>query len=263
MRGWLPENAIVGVIVAVHGFNDYSNFISGNTPFLNENGFGVYAYDQRGFGGTSTKGRWSGRSVMTEDLHLFITLVQRRHPDTPIYLLGDSMGGAVTIATMRRHKPSVVKGVILVAPAVWARTEMPIYQRLALWLGAHTFPWLKVSGRGLTITPSDNREMLEGLGRDPLVLKETRIEVLYGLSNLMDEAYSAAEDFPFKTLLLYGEKDEIIPREPIFSFYHRLPATSDGTQRMILYENGYHMLLRDLQADVVLSDIVSWLKENE
>jgi hypothetical protein len=36
-------------------------------------------------------------------------------------------------------------------------------------------PGLKVTGRGLGITPSDNLEMLRALGRDPLVIKETRI----------------------------------------------------------------------------------------
>ncbi len=30
---------------------------------------------------------------------------------------------------------------------------------------------------------------------------------------------------------------------------------------MILYEHGYHMLLRDLQAEIVLQDIVDWIND--
>ena len=30
---------------------------------------------------------------------------------------------------------------------------------------------------------------------------------------------------------------------------------------MILYENGYHMLLRDLQSEIVMKDIVDWINE--
>jgi alpha-beta hydrolase superfamily lysophospholipase len=30
---------------------------------------------------------------------------------------------------------------------------------------------------------------------------------------------------------------------------------------LILYENGYHMLLRDLQAEVVMNDIVAWVND--
>jgi alpha-beta hydrolase superfamily lysophospholipase len=137
---------------------------------------------------------------------------------------------------------------------------MPLYQRFLLSLTAHTIPWIKVTGGSLEITPSDNIEMLRELGKDPLVLKETRIDVLYGLSNLMDKAYDSAEQLTGRLLLLYGEKDEIIPRQPVLSFYQRLPMQSQVQQQMIIYEEGYHMLLRDLQAEVVLDDIVEWLK---
>jgi alpha-beta hydrolase superfamily lysophospholipase len=171
------------------------------------------------------------------------------------------MGGAVAIVTMAQSNPPDVQGVILVAPAVWARSEMPFYQRFALWIGAHTIPWKKVSGQSLGITASDNIEMLRELGKDPIIIKETRIEVLYGLSNLMDKAFDSAERFRDTSLILYGEKDQIIPREPVFDFYKRLPLKSRDQQRMILYENGYHMLLRDLQSENVLTDIVGWIND--
>jgi alpha-beta hydrolase superfamily lysophospholipase len=103
--------------------------------------------------------------------------------------------------------------------------------------------------------------MLRKLGKDPLVIKETRIDVLYGLSNLMDNAFDSAERFRATSLILYGEKDEIIPREPVFDFYKRLPLRSQDQQRMILYENGFHMLLRDLQSANVLIDIVEWIND--
>ena len=259
VKKWLPVGAVEGVLIAVHGFNDYSNFIKDGAPYFNEHRLAVYAYDQRGFGETKTRGRWTSRKALTDDLATFIRLIQAAYPDTPLYVLGDSMGGAVTIATMVINKPERVNGIILVAPAVWARTEMPLYQRFALWLSAHTVPWMKVSGKSLDIVASDNIEMLRDLGRDPLVIKESRIEALYGLSNLMDEAYSLAEELHCKTLLLYGQKDEIIPRTPVSTFYERLPGRADGRQQLILYENGYHMLLRDSQADVVLHDIVDWI----
>jgi alpha-beta hydrolase superfamily lysophospholipase len=260
MRAWLPSHETEGVIIGVHGFNDYSNFIKDSAPFFNELKLAVYTYDQRGFGGSRTRGRWSGTQPLSDDLATFIMLVKSKHPQLPIYLLGDSMGGAVTIVTMAQDDPPKVDGVILVAPAVWSRSEMPFYQRWALWLAAHTIPWQVVTGESLDVKPSDNIEMLRALGKDPLVIKGTRIGALYGLANLMDEAYRSAERFRTKALLLYGEKDEIIPREPVENFYQGLPLKDQGLQQMILYENGYHMLLRDLQADVVQKDIVRWIE---
>jgi alpha-beta hydrolase superfamily lysophospholipase len=77
----------------------------------------------------------------------------------------------------------------------------------------------------------------------------------------MDAAYIGAERLRINSLLLYGEKDEIIPKKPVFEFYKRLPLTGQKRQQMILYENGYHMLLRDLQAEVVINDIVDWINQ--
>jgi alpha-beta hydrolase superfamily lysophospholipase len=229
--------------------------------FFNDNQLAIYAYDQRGFGETQTRGRWSGSQVLMDDLATFIALIKETYPDTPLYILGDSMGGAVTILTMVRDAPPEIDGLILVAPAVWARSEMPFYQRFFLSFAACTIPWAKVTGESLQITPSDNIEMLKELGKDPLVIKETRIDVLYGLSNLMDKAHGSAKQLRSKLLLLYGEKDEIIPPEPVFSFYQRLPLRYQGQQRMILYEKGYHMLLRDQQGEVVMQDIVDWIND--
>jgi alpha-beta hydrolase superfamily lysophospholipase len=261
LRVWLPADEIKGVIIALHGLNDYSNFIKDSASFFNKRKLALYAYDQRGFGQSITRGKWSGWQAMTDDLATFVTLIKQIYPDTPVYILGDSMGGAVAIVTMAQSNPPDVQGVILVAPAVWARSEMPFYQRFALWIAAHTIPWGKVTGQSLGITASDNIEMLRELGKDPLVIKETRIDVLYGLSNLMDQAFDSAERFRDTSLILYGEKDEIIPREPVFDFYQRLPLSSRGQQRMTLYENGYHMLLRDLQSAKVLTEIVEWIND--
>jgi alpha-beta hydrolase superfamily lysophospholipase len=258
---WLPSQEINGVIIAVHGFNDYSNFIKDSVLFFNNQKLAVYSYDQRGFGETGTRGRWSGRQTLSNDLTTFIKLVKQTHPHIPIYILGDSMGGAITIVTMAKKDPLKVNGVILIAPAVWVRSEMPFYQRWLLWIGAHTIPWKKVTGESLEITVSDNTKMLKELGKDSLVIKETRIDVLYGLSNLMDEAYRSAELFRTNALLLYGKKDEIIPEKPVFDFYKRLPSGVQGQQQMILYKNGYHMLLRDLQSEVVMKDIVDWIND--
>lgn len=254
---WLPaKNSLQAVMITVHGFNDYSNFIRSSTDFFNANGIAVYAYDQRGFGSAPFRGRWSGTRVLARDLATFIHLVRKKHPHTPVYLLGDSMGGAVVIVTMTGENPPAVDGVILAAPAVWSRSEMPFYQRWLLEIAARVMPWGVGSGQGLDITPSDNEEMLRELGRDPLIIKESRFDTLYGLTNLMDAAYGRAGEYTVKTLVLYGRKDEVIPGRPVMEVFNHFR----GDRRLLLYKNGYHMLLRDLQAQVVREDIAAWLR---
>ena len=152
-----------------------------------------------------------------------------------------------------------IDGVILSAPAVWGRETMPWYQTMMLWISAHIMPGAKLTGRGLKIKASDNIEMLRALGRDPLVIKKTRIDAVYGLTNLMDAALNASDSLKLPMLVLYGEKDEIIPRKPTELMLSRLPESTQDARKVIYYENGYHMLIRDLQAAVVWRDIATWI----
>jgi alpha-beta hydrolase superfamily lysophospholipase len=194
---------------------------------------------------------------MVDDLATAAELLNKRHAGTPVYVVGVSMGGAVAMTALARDRLPSVAGTVLVGPAVWGRETMPVGHRILLWIASHTVPWQTVSGRGLDITPSDNIEMLRALGADPLVIKETRIDAIHGLVDLMDTALDAAPTLRSPLLVLYGARDEIIPKEPTTAMLCNLVAP----RRVAVYEDGYHMLLRDLQAPVVHRDVTAWIDD--
>jgi len=160
---------------------------------------------------------------------------------------------------MTGSQPPPAAGVILSAPAVWGRSAMNVFERSALWLFSRTVPWMVVTGRGLNIKPSDNIEMLRALSRDPLVIKETRIDTIHGLVDLMDAAQAAGPRLDVPALVLYGEKDEIVPPRATYAMLGTLPAPG-ARQRVAIYPAGYHMLMRDLQAQIVLDDVAAWIE---
>jgi alpha-beta hydrolase superfamily lysophospholipase len=261
MRSWLPAGSPKAVILAVHGMNDYSHAFDGPGSFLAHHGIAVYAYDQRGFGKGPHPGYWSDGADMATDLLTAARLVAARHPGKPLYLLGESMGGAVAmLATAGDRPPPEVAGVILSAPAVWGRAEMGLVQRAALWLAYEVAPGWELTGRGLHITASDNIEMLRELSRDPLVIKATRVDAIHGLVDLMDDAFAVAPRLKLPALVLYGAKDEVIPPNPTWDMITGLPGLG-RTQKVAYYDHGYHMLLRDLQAERVLADIAAWIND--
>jgi acylglycerol lipase len=129
-----------------------------------------------------------------------------------------------------------------------------------LWAGVRLMPQLTLTGRGLKIKPSDNIEMLLALSRDPLVIKATRVDTIYGLVDLMDAALASARLLDAPILMMYGGKDEIVPKEPIRRFVASLPAECRRRARLAWYEDGYHMLLRDLEGPLVSADVASWVQ---
>lgn len=258
-RVWpVKDGSPKAIIVALHGFNDYSSFFNDPATFMQSHGIISYAYDQRGFGGSGFRGRWFETARYRIDARDFTQLIADKHPGVPLYLLGESMGGAVAMTMLSELDTPWVNGAILSAPAVWGRESMPWAQSALLWLSAHTMPSVPMSGRGLKIQPSDNIEMLIALGRDPLIIKGTRVDAINGLVDLMDEALASSRDFRNPSLILYGGRDEIVKAGPTRMMFDRLPKDARDRHQIAIYPKAYHMLLRDLDAETVWGDIVSW-----
>ena len=125
---WEAVGNTRAIVLALHGLNDYSFAFDNLGHQLARRGISVIAYDQRGFGQTTGNGFW---------LVTVTRLLREHYAGVPLYLLGESMGGAVVLTSLT-STPLDVDGTILVAPAVWTRDSMPLLQRLALWLGAHS-----------------------------------------------------------------------------------------------------------------------------
>lgn len=261
VRQWLPDGDVQAVVIALHGFNDYSHFFQQPGDYLKTQGIASFAYDQRGFGLAPQRRLWAGLGAYTADVNQLVALLKQRYPNRPIYLLGESMGAAVIMAAMSQTPKPEVAGIILSSPALWARSTMPWYQSGLLWLLAHSVPWLSLTGEGVKVTPSDNIPMLRALGKDPLVIKGSRVETLYGLTDLMDAAYASAPLLNGNSLLLYGERDDIIPKPPTYAFLQRFLAQQRSQKTVAFYQHGYHLLLRDLQAKSVWQDIVAWIRQ--
>lgn len=251
---WRPILSPKRAIIAVHGFSDYRRAFELPAPYWADMGAIVYAYDQRGFGQAPSPGVWPGSERLVTDLTQIIALVRAEHPSLPLFLVGDSMGAAIVCLAAQNSAPGILAGVVLNAPAVWgAQSFNPVY-RGVLWLAAKVAPSWEMTGRGVKITVTDNLPLLRVLSRDPYMLKTARVDALYGMVALMDEAQHAAPRLRVPTLLLYGERDEVIPKNAVCAFASALPSSLTA----FFYPDGYHLLLRDYGAPLVWSDAAAW-----
>lgn len=258
LRRWGDPSRARGLVLALHGFNDYSNAFAGLGDYLGAQDRLVYAVDQRGFGTTAQRGRWPGEGRLVADLLALVGLLREHHPGLPITLVGESMGGAVLLAAAPRLRG--IQGLVLIAPAVWSRDTMPAYQRLLLAAAVRALPALELTGRGLGIRPTDNDPFWRAYSADPLVIKATRVDALWGVTNLMDQAARARPPPDIPLLLLYGKHDQIIPKGAFCAWLGRIDASRSGL-RLVLYDKGWHMLTRDRQGAWVLADIAAWIQD--
>ncbi len=256
VRRWLPDGQPGSVIIAVHGMNEHGKAFEWPAAFWRNNGIVTYAFDQRGFGRSPDRGIWPGAENLARDLAQFTRQVRARHPELPIFLLGESMGGGVARLTAARRDLVDVQGVVLVAPAAAPWEKIPIPVRASLWLAAHTIPWFVFTGEGFDLRPTDNIEVWRDMSRDEDIIHGTRADAIYGLARLMDRAARAAPEVRFPVLLLYGRRDDFVRQWMIDWLAGHLP---EDRFELVRYEDGYHWLLRDLKPEKVHATILEWM----
>ncbi len=255
-HAWLPEGQPWAVVLALHGMNDSRDAWEYPAADFTAAGIAVFSPDQRGFGATSTRGYWAGGQEMASDARAMVRQLRTQYPKARLILMGESMGAAVLMLLATEPDPPHVDGYVLIAPAVWARSEMNLLLRASLWVATNTVPGVRLTGGGLIkVTASDNREALRRLSMDPLTIHATRIDAINGLVNLMDAASAAAPRFQAPALFMYGGHDDLIPPEATTAVWRALPA---GPVRAF-YPAGYHLLLRDLRRVTPTEDIIAWI----
>jgi alpha-beta hydrolase superfamily lysophospholipase len=247
------------VIVAVHGMNDYAGAFHAAGEWWSRQGAAVYAYDQRGFGRSPGWMLWPEPELMRRDLETAVAVARGRHPDAKIAVVGESMGASVAITAFAGPAPPDADALVLSGPGFRGWGVLPWFYSVSLWLSSHVRPdWIVVPPEGVTIVATDNDAKLREMWSDPHVQKANRIDSVYGVVSLMEEADQKIDRIPtaLPTLMLYGAKDEIIPPDGVARAAQRMPRHV----KTAYYAKGYHMLMNDLQAETVWRDVLAFIR---
>jgi alpha-beta hydrolase superfamily lysophospholipase len=218
----------------------------------------VYAPDQRGFGDTAARETWPGVPALVDDADAMARDLHRRYPTAALYVMGESMGGAVALDLAARANPPPITGTIMLSPAVWGRQEQGFVLRSALWVANGVAPDYRITAGEVPVTvrASDNRDALIALVRDPLTIRSTQVAVLAGLVDLMDSAQAAAPRVHGRSFIAYGGHDQLVPAHAMAVAWAHLPPDT----RRAVYPNGYHLLMRDLDRQAVIGDVIAWIR---
>jgi alpha-beta hydrolase superfamily lysophospholipase len=247
------------VILGLHGFGDYRNAFEEPAAIWAKDGITTYAYDQRGFGASPTRGRWAGTDTLVDDAKAVAALIRQKYPDVPFYVAGESMGGAVAMVAADRGLQS--DGLVLLAPAVRSRASFGPFASNMISFFVHIAPWFPNGPTSIDFQPTDNPKTMEKLRKDPMMLRAERFDMGYGLLDLMDSAVAAAPRLHEPYIMLHGLGDKIVPNGPVRSVIAVMPKREDS--RLAFYKNGYHLLLRDKDGAKVAADVAAWIGDHE
>lgn len=267
IKQWGNEKKSDIIIIAVHGYGDYSYAFDKPADFFSKFNIQTLAYDLRGFGNNEDLGEWYSLDVHVNDLKIFIKKIRMNNPTKKIYILGESMGGAIVSSLAKENKELLIEGIILISPAFWNFSEVNPFKGMILKSISSIFPSFKISGKGIIkVRPSDNLKMLKKFSEDPNVIHKPTLKSLNGIIELMDKSFEDAKFFfanpYYDTLIIIPIIDEIVPRRPILKLFDDKQIKKNLNKKISLgvYEKNFHMILRDIDGDRVTREIKEWIR---
>ena len=255
---WLPNSNPNMILLVVHGFAEhggrYSNLIDHFLP-LN---YAIYAIDHVGHG-NSDGHRYYVDSVFdfVDSVKKLTEIIKISHPNTPLFILGHSMGGLITSLSLIDNQDEY-KGAILSAPLVknYGRIS-PILIYITRILSV-TFPKLGVSSIDAKYISRDPK-VVESYLNDPLISIKNKmtarlaIELIDGMRYLLDNACK----IKLPTKIFQGMGDVIVDPGGAQLLYD---AISSDDKKIKHYDTLFHEILNEPEKKDVLKDIEYWLE---
>ncbi|MGM0670991.1 alpha/beta fold hydrolase [Thioalkalivibrio sp.] len=208
IRRWTAEDP-TAVVIALHSFRDHAGAYEELGPWLAERGYAVNALDQRGHGTSEPHGRWPGAAALIEDVAAMVREARAAHPDRPVFLLGESMGGSAALAALATHPELPVAGVIAVAPGL--RGGIPAR---GLWDAAVRAGETLAGGLTVTIDPDYAGSLappaVTRFDQDPRIIRRVRMDTYAGVVWLAQYASDHIEQVDAPVVYLWGEQDRTI-----------------------------------------------------
>jgi len=252
-RCWRPGGSPRAVVALAHGFGEHSGRYQHVGARLAHDGYVVYAPDHQGHGRSGgPRGRISLAAAVA-DLDQLILLAQSYHPRLDVFLLGHSMGGAISLRYAMGHGDRLT-GLIL-SGALAAVDGRGAEKAVGKLLGriAPGLPVAKLDPNQVSRDPA----VVQAYVEDPLVYHRplpagTVAEFLRHVDTLPDDVVAIT----VPTLILYGTADTLAAPSGSVMVSQRINST-DVTA--IPYEGLYHEILNEPEQDQVLDEISAWI----
>ena len=251
-----PTPKSLGTVLVVHGLGEHAGRHAHVAGLLNTWGFSVRAYDQQGHGRSEgARGDVLRPGSLQADLCQVIddTRQQPAGRNTPLILLGHSMGGLVVARTLADQLRKV-DAAVLSSPALGATPNW--LQKLLLATLPRVLPHLQVdNGLNANFVARDP-EVVKAYLADPLVHRRISAGLAAWILQNGAATVAQAPAWAVPTLLLYAGQDHLVDAQASTRFAQSAPTAYVQAQ---CFKEMYHEIFNDPQAEQVFAQLKGWL----
>jgi len=284
---WLPNRDIKAVIQIAHGMAEHGARYARLAACLNAEGFAVYANDHRGHGKSIVHGQELGHMAddgswnkTVDDLDLLNTEITKRHPQTPIILLGHSMGSFLTQSYLRKYGDNIAAAALSASngpPSALGKIAQLIIRIEKVRLGAkgHSALMATMTFNAFNKAFKPNRTEFDWLSRDNAEVDKYVADPLCGFEcsvaswqGMLDALTIIASDEALAAM------DKTKPIYMISGTEDPVGENGKGVKRLLaryekhgfknitgkFYPAARHELFNELNRDEITSDFINWVK---
>jgi alpha-beta hydrolase superfamily lysophospholipase len=253
---WSPEQDIKGCVLLVHGLGEYSGRYKPLADYLVAGGYALCALDLPGHGySEGRRGYIDAFSVYLETVEDYMAELRQRYPDTPLFLLGHSMGGLIS-ACLLLSRQSDFNGAILSGPAIAPPEKPPAIQQFIVRMLSRLAPTvgvMQLDANGVSRDPV----VVEKYKNDPLIYTgKISARSVVELFDSMEEIQNRASEITLPLLVLHGEADSMTPAAGS-QLLHQRVASADKT--LTIYPGLYHEIFNEPEHPQIYAELRDWL----
>jgi len=261
LRHWPFPTRARGTVLIVHGLGEHVARYGHVAARLNDWGWNVVGYDQRGHGHSGgAKGALNSPDDLLRDLAQVIDATRAEH-DGILVLLGHSMGGLIAARFVAEgladapadwHRP--VDALVLSSPAL--DPGMNAAQKLLLSMLAPLAPSLAVNNGLKTHWISRDSGVVKAYEDDPLVHDRVTPRLVRFIADSGELACRQAPRWTTPTLLLYAGSDRCVSPAGSARFAAAAPKEIVNVRE---FGPLYHEIFNEPEQNDVFAALGAWL----
>ncbi len=282
---WAPDIAKPKAAVQIaHGAAEHALRYARFAKYLNQAGYVVYADDHRGHGktagdlskaGIAGPDGWNG---MVKDEKQLSDLIKKENPGLPLFLFGHSMGSFLAQRYIQLWG-NVLEGVILSGTtglAIIPPEALPMMEQAAAGELRDQIP----TGPGLFAALNQPFEPaktpFDWLSRDESEVKKyiddpwcgfafsngMTLEMARGMVEMLVPENQKRVPKNLPVLLVSGEMDPVGANNGVRALGQRYKELGIQDVQVILYSQGRHEMLNEINRDEVHKDLTKWLDDH-
>jgi alpha-beta hydrolase superfamily lysophospholipase len=256
-RYW-PGKSEAPVLVYLHGIEGHSAWFGPTAKKLAGSGFNLYAPDRRGAGmNTMERGHLPSFRIFLQDISDFLQFVNKRHPHSPLFLLGNCWGAKASIL-IAADDSSQLQGLVLTSPALKTRVDVNLRTKLKI---AAAYVRGSKEAFDLPLTPemfTREPDYIRFIADDPHRMTRATASFLVETLKLRWLAQRAAKSIKLPLLIFQAGHDDIADTNYGDQWFRRAASTD---KMLKYYSDSAHTIDFDCSSDDYAKVLAGWVQQ--